>query len=102
MVGGCEAGQTLTAASGQMQLDLAMVCRVDPALDQTGLFGAIDEANRAVVAHEEMVGHVTDAGSAARVTANGEEQLMLRGGDTDLDCLLFAPVQEASHAVPEG
>jgi hypothetical protein len=49
-----------------------------------------------------MFGHVTDAGSAPGMAANGEEQLMLGGGDTDLDCLLFAPVQEASQAVPEG
>jgi hypothetical protein len=94
-----EAGQPSAAARSQMQSYLSMVDRVDLALDQAGLFGSIDEADRAVMTHQEMFGHVTDAGSTPGVAANGEEQLMLRGGDTDLGCLLFAPVQEASPRI---
>ena len=72
-MGGCETGQASGAARGQMQLYLPMVGRVDSPLDQSGLFGSIDETDRAVMTHQEMVGHVTDAGSAVGMAANGEE-----------------------------
>jgi hypothetical protein len=52
VVVGCrEAGQPLAAARSQMQSYLPMVDRVDLAFDQSGLFGSIDEADRAVMTH---------------------------------------------------
>jgi hypothetical protein len=102
VVDGCEAGEAPDPTRGQMQLDLTMVCGVDSSLHQACLFRPIDETDGTVMTYEEMVGHIPDAGSAARMPTNGKEQLMLGGGDPDLDRLLFAPSQKVSQVVPEG
>ena len=70
--------------------------------DQAGGFGPVDELDGAVVPEQEDVGDVADRRPArSRLTADGEQQLVLRRGETDRRGLFLAPVQEAAQAGPE-
>ena len=70
--------QALGAVVGEMQPDDPMVVVVPGAGDQTGRVGPVDQPDGAVVAKEQIVGHLAD-GRAPRiaVTPDGQEQLML-------------------------
>lgn len=83
----------------ESQADGAQVVRVRSARDEPGSLGAIDQPDGAVVAQQEMVGDVAD-GRAARVgvTADGEQQLVLRGRQPGRMGLPFAPAQKPAQA----
>ena len=86
----------------QAQADHAAVVLVLQALDQARGFRPVHQADGAVVAQEEVAGHVAD-GRPARVlvAADGQEELVLGGRQPGGFGLLGAPVQEPAQACPE-
>ncbi len=78
-----------------------MIVGVGLALDVPGRDGAVDETDDTVVSQEEMICRVPDGGCSAWMSADGEEQLMLGGGDPSLEGVLLTPVEKAPQAVAE-
>jgi CBS domain-containing protein len=102
-VGRAQALQEVPAPSGELQSHEAAVVRVGQAAHQAGLRGAVGQLDGAVVAQEQVLGHVPDRGCARTlVTADGEEQLVLLAGQPCGRGLLLAPAQEASQRGAEG
>ena len=80
-MGGSEALQQVPTSRGQLQPNKASVACVGQAADQAGLRGAVDQLDCAVVAQEQVLGHVADSRrSGAVMAADGEEQLVLLPG----------------------
>ncbi len=96
-----EPAQHTRAGSSQAQSNQTMIVAVGSALDERGRLGPVDESDHAVVAEQEVVGHLADGRRAARVSAHREQQLVLRGRDAGVDRLLLAPVQELPELVAE-
>lgn len=70
--------------------------------DQAGVLRAVDESDRAVVSQQEVAGDISDGGTGwIWVALDGEQELVLGGGQVLRACLLRAPAQEASQAGPE-
>jgi len=87
--------EEFTASFGEDDVHHAAVCAVTAALDQAGGLGPVDEAHRAVVLEQQRVADVADRRAVGRrVASDREQQLVLGGGDTRGDRLLFAPRQE--------
>ncbi|MDQ1402681.1 MAG: hypothetical protein QOG03_997, partial [Actinomycetota bacterium] len=76
-----------------------MILGVRLALDETGHHGTVDKTDRTVLSHEQVIGHITNGGRSAGVPADGEEQLVLAGGDPSLQSVLLAPPQKAPQAI---
>ena len=76
-----ELGQRLKALAtgrGELQAHDAVVVGVTDPLDQAGRVGPVHQSDRAVVAEEEVVGHLPDGrATTVGVTADGEQQLVL-------------------------
>src|SRR5438034_8025522 len=64
----------------------AAVLRVDEALDEPGELGAVDELHRAVVAQQEVLGHLADGG---RFGTRSEEHTSELQSHSDLVCRLL-------------
>jgi hypothetical protein len=92
-----------TAGGREGEADHAAVVRVDEALHEAGDLGPIDQLDGAVVAQEEVVGDVADGGRVGPgMAADGEQQLVLLGGEPDGGRLLTTPVQELAQCRAEG
>jgi len=85
-----------------MESDDTVVVFVPGANDEPCRFGTVDEANRAVVTKEEIVGNFAD-GRPSRiiVTSNGKQELVLSGRQTSGTCLLLTPSIEVAQASSE-
>jgi hypothetical protein len=85
------------AVVGEAKAHDAEVVVILAARDQSCLLGAIDEADRAVVAQHEIAGDVPDGRSArVVVTADGQQQLVLGGCEARGLGVLLAPVRSSS------
>jgi hypothetical protein len=106
--------EALLTGGGQDESHLTLVGRVGSALHETGGLRPVDELDRTVMTEEQMIGHVADGGPqrtgtatgaafAVRftVTANREQELVLRGRQTRGRRLLFAPAQEPPQSGAE-
>ena len=94
-----EAGR---AVRREHEPDLALVGAIRAALDEPRGHGPVDELDRAVVAQQEVVRHVPHRRTVGvTVTAHGQEELVLRGGQPGGPRLLLAPPQEPPQAGPE-
>ena len=72
-----------------------MVDRVGVPVDEAGFDRAVDEPDRAVVTEQQRFGNVADRRSLGiRMAADGEQELVLRGRDTDSFRLLLAPPEK--------
>ena len=89
---GLELARTLV---GEAQTHDAEVVVILAARDQPSLLGAIDQPDRTVVTEDEVAGDIPDGRSARVVmTADGEQQLVLGGGEACGLGVLLAPAQE--------
>jgi chloride channel protein, CIC family len=81
--------------------DAAVGGILDPA-HQPGLVGPVDQAHGGVVAQVEVVGQLTDGRSpGVDVAPDGEEKLVLGGGQPGGPGLLLAPVEEGPEPGPQ-
>jgi hypothetical protein len=79
-----------------VQPDDPVVVPVLTPSDEPGGLGSIDQADCAVVAQQQVFGHVADGRPAPiGMTPNGEQQLVLSRRDAGRLGLLLAPAQEA-------
>jgi hypothetical protein len=86
------------ALVGEAQAHDAEVVVILAARDQSSLLGAIDEADRTVVAQDEVAGDIPDGRSArVAVTADGEQQLVLGRCEACGLSVLLAPAQEPAQ-----
>lgn len=88
-----ECFDTLVARARQVESYDALVFLVMDALDESCDDGAIDQFDDAVVAQQQVIGDVPD-GRGFAVASDGEQELVLRTGESDGSCLLLAPVLE--------
>ena len=91
--------QALAAVRGELQAYDAVVPGVAHPLDQPGRVSPVHESDRAVVAEEEVVGHLPDGRTApVGVATDGEQQLVLGRREAGGLRLLVAPAKETSQA----
>lgn len=88
-------------AIGQAEPDDAMVVGVQLTLDEAGEYGAVDQAHDAVVSQQQVISHITNGGCTSWVSSDGEEQLVLTGGDPGIEGVLLTPAEEVAQAVSE-
>lgn len=100
-VEGGERLESLRTHSGEREADDPVIVVVPDADHETGLDGAVDETDRAVVAEQEVVRHLAD-GRPSRVTvaADREQQLVLGRCEAGRLRLLLAPALESSQPGP--
>jgi hypothetical protein len=84
----------------ESQADDSLIVVVVGSLHQPCSDGAVDELDDAVVAQEEVVGHLADRRRRS-VAADGKEQLVLGTGEAHGLGLLLAPALEAAQPVAE-
>jgi hypothetical protein len=90
------------ASAAEREPDDTTVRWVLHAGQETGRPGPLDQLDRAVVSQQERVRDITDRRARfPRMASDGEQELMLRGSQSDDPRLLFAPVQEAPKPGPE-
>src|SRR5947209_5484995 len=101
-MGGGDGFDAPGALGRQGETDQAVVGVVALALHQAEGGGPLDQPDGAVVTDEEVAGHVGDGGPLRpRMTADGDEQLVLGGAQPHLGGLLLAPGQEAPQCDAE-
>jgi CIC family chloride channel protein len=94
-VPGAEPTQCPGAGLGEPQSDDPLVIRIPDPAHETGINGAVDQSDGAVVAHQQRVGDVTNGGTArVGVAPHREEQLVLRGRESFDAGLLLAPPEK--------
>jgi hypothetical protein len=99
-VSGRECGQLALAGGREGEADDAVVLTIGDAAHESGLAGAVDELDDAVVAQQEMVGDLADR-RRATVPADGEKQLVLGGRQSRALRLSLAPAKELAETVAE-
>src|SRR5262245_53431448 len=88
---------------GQPDANDAPVVVVGNAPHEVDILGTIHELDGAVVPEQQRLGDLADRRPApVGISAYGEEELVLRGGDPDRLCLRLAPAQEVAEAGAEG
>ena len=98
-MGSAQLAQAARPERGEPQPNDAVVRGVDVPGDEAGFGRTVDEPDRAVVAEHQGGGDVSDrGGGAGRVAADGEQELMLGGGDPARGGLLLAPVEELAES----
>ena len=94
--------ETLAPRRGELQPDDPVVLGVAHPLDQPGRYGPVDEADGAVVAEEEVVGHLADRRPpVVGVPSDGQQQLLLRRRQPGPLGLLLAPAEEPAQPGPQ-
>jgi len=88
---------------GEAQSDDAMVILAASALHEPGGLGPVNQPNRAVVSEEQVVSDFAD-GRTVRIamTADRQEELMVRRSETGGACLRRAPSLEVPEAGSQG
>ena len=87
---------------GESQTHHAMIVGVTDAVHEAGGVGTVDEPDRAVVLEEQVVGDVTDGGSAvARVAFHRQQKLVLRRRQPGRLRLVFGPCEETAKAAAQ-
>src|SRR5580658_8146091 len=85
----------------EMQPDDAAILLVPGATHKARRVGAVNEAHSAVMAQEQMVGHLSDCRPPGiSVTPDGEQELMLRRRESRFTGLLLAPALEMAQPRP--
>lgn len=85
-----------------MEPDDTMVVLGPGANDEPCRFGPVDEANRAVVTKEQIVGNLTDGWTLwTAVPSNGKQELMLRGRQASSPGLMLTPSLEVAQTSSE-
>jgi hypothetical protein len=85
-----------------MEPDDTMVVLGPDANNEPCRFGPVDEANRAVVTKEQIVGNLTDGWILwTAVPSNGKQELMLRGRQAGSPGLLLTPSLEVAQTSSE-
>ncbi len=98
-----EALESGSSRCRQVKADDPTVVPVTRPLDQPCAVGPIDEPDDTVMAEEQIVGHLADGRTPTiGMPADGEQELVLRGGEPGCPCLVFAPAFEASQTRPDG
>ena len=93
-----EALQPLAAFGGEVHPHHPRVARILAPHDEPRGGGSVHELDPAVVAQEQIFGEVPDRGSTgAIVTSDGEQKLVLGGGQARRLSLARAPAQKASQ-----
>ena len=88
--------------AGETHPDDPVIVWVTGSNDESCALGTIDEADDAVVAQEEVVGHFADRRAPlVTVTSDGEKELVLGRGEAGDARLLLAPPLEAPQAGPQ-
>src|SRR5690606_28838597 len=99
-VGGRQRIDLASSGAGESEPNDPLVVGVVDALEQPRGLGAVDELHGAVMAKEQVLGHLADRRWRAMST-NGEEELVLRAGETDRSRLVVAPPEEPAQPVAE-
>ena len=101
-VGLGECLEALAPGRGELQADDPVVLGVAHPLDQLGRVGPVHQPDGAVVAEQEVVGHLADGRAAAvGVPADGQQQLVLRRRQSGGLRLLLAPAEEPAQSGPQ-
>ncbi len=94
MLGG-QRFKALASLRRELQTNNPMIFGIADPLDETCGNRPVDESYGAVMAQEQIVGHLAHRRApSVAVTPDGEEELMLGRRKTSLLCLLLAPTQE--------
>jgi hypothetical protein len=102
-VGWSEFSQALLPEGGQADTDDAVVASIGQALDQARRGGPIHEPHCAVVPLEQVTGKVAHGRRlAARMSLDGDQELMLDMREASRAGLVLAPALELAQARPEG
>jgi hypothetical protein len=101
-MGGGELAQSTGAECSESETDHSLVVGIGTALDQVCGRRSVDESDGAVMSQQQRIGDIAD-GRAQRavVAAYGEQQLVLRGCDTERRRLFLAPRQEPTQCRSE-
>src|SRR5581483_3707222 len=87
---------------GQPESNEALIFVVSGPSHEPEFLGPADEADGAVMTNQQVVGNVGDRRAARiAVTSDGDEKLMLRGGQSDRRRLGLAPMAELPQRHPE-
>jgi hypothetical protein len=90
------------AVVGQVQPDDTAIFPVSGATDKARGVGAVNEAHRAVMAKEQIVGHLPDRRPTRICMApDGKKELMLSGRESRDTSLLLAPAFEVAQTGPQ-
>jgi hypothetical protein len=99
---GGQAGQHVPSLRGELDEDLPAVRTARLARDQSQGDQAVHQADRAVGAHLEPLGQVAHAQDAASLGApDGQERLVLPGGEAHRGRRRLAEAEELAQGVPE-
>ncbi len=87
------------AEAGEAKTDDPAVIAVPEAADKAGLHGPVHQLHGAVVAEQQVVGHLPDGGTGwVGMAPDSQEQLVLGGGEAHGRRLLLAPAQKTPQA----
>ena len=99
---GRERLEALSTDFRELNANDSVVLGVPGARDQPSSVSTVDKADRAVVAQQEVVGHLADSGTAGvPMATDREEQLVLGGSQPGRLSLLLAPALEMPKARPQ-
>jgi len=87
------------ALAGHLYSDQSPICRIGLTVDEPRSGGTVDEFADAVVAQHQVSGHLGDGRGLIEVTFDGEEKLVLGGGQPDIAGGVLAPTQESTQLV---
>jgi hypothetical protein len=83
------------AIFSEMQSDHPVIVLVAGAAHETCRVSPVDEADRAVVKEQKIVGDLSDGRTTTvSMSTNGQEELVLSGGETGRPCLVLTPTLE--------
>ena len=88
---------------GEVDPNNAVVLLVANACDETSPIRTVDQAHDAVVAQQQLIGNLPDGGATRIAKApHGQEQLVLRRGESCGLSLLLTPALEVAQPGPKG
>src|SRR5439155_23274129 len=101
LMGEGQPGEERCGPLGQREPYDPAVVGVGVPLDEAGGDGAVHGTDGAVVADQQVLGHVADGGGAAAVAPDGQEELVLGRGQAHRSGARLVPAQERTEAVAE-